>query len=77
MDSFEFSWLTPTQSTDDEGQPITILVPTAVRISGIPANIARAIRSGLNREATKNGTIQSVSAKRITETVTDVGGVDP
>jgi hypothetical protein len=76
-DSFEFAWNTPTPSTDEDGNPITVEVPTTIRVGGIPVNIARAIRSGLNREATKNQTINTVTAKRVTESLVDVGGVDP
>lgn len=76
-ESFEFSWKTPTPGTDEQGNPITIQVPTIIRIGGIPVNIARAIRSGLNREATKNQTINSVTAKQVAESLTDVGGADP
>lgn len=76
MPNYQFGWLTPTPGTDESGNPVTVQVPSTFTIGGIPVNIARAIRSGLNREATKNATINTVTAKVITETLTDVSGPD-
>jgi hypothetical protein len=79
--NYEFGWTAITETTiiDPDGNPVTstTMNPVSIRVHGIEANIARAIRSGLNREATKNHTIGSVVVKEVVEGRAELAGQDP
>ena len=44
---YEFHYDTPTQTTDKDGNPITVDVPTLFGLSGISQDVAKGVRQGL------------------------------
>ena len=69
---YEFAYDTPTNTTDDQGNPVVINVPTTFALGGISEDVAKGIRFGLR----KVPSITNVIAARVMETKEAVVG-DP
>lgn len=69
---YEFSYTTPTPGTDDDGNPITLQVPTTFSLGGISDDVAKGILFGLR----KVPSITNVTGERVMENKENVTG-DP
>jgi hypothetical protein len=61
---FEFSYDTPTQGVDGQGNPVTIAVPTTFALGGVSDDVAKGIRAGLRKVTS----ITNVVVERVSET---------
>ena len=60
---YEFSYDTPTQTTDAGGNPVTVDVPTTFSLSGISQDVAKGVRQGLRNVPS----IKNVVAAQVTQ----------